>query len=130
MWLGEYDGDKNFRDNPTETRPMSREPPIYRGWSNSKTTKCRISSTRRINYPKVPVLHAKLVSDSDDQPQSSVNVKRKPKETATQSQKLKLIFQPPLDKDKKLSKTETSKKEVQARLNKSAHFLKCQYLQQ
>ena len=87
---------------------MSRELSIYRGWSNSndkRTTGIKTTKSGR-NYPTVPVLFAKLVSDGGDKPQSNVTVKRNSRETAMQSPKLKLVFQPPLESDKILSKTE------------------------
>ena len=88
---------------------MSRELPMYRGWSNSndKTTKGRRSTTRGRNYPNVRVLNAKLVSDDGDKPQSNADVNSKLKAPATQSPKLKLVFQPPLVSEKILSKSKT-----------------------
>ena len=87
---------------------MSRELPMYRGWSNSndKSTTGKRTTNRGRNYPNVPVLHARLVIDGGDEPQSNVTVKRNSKATAMQSPNLRLVFQPPLDSDKILSKTE------------------------
>ena len=87
---------------------------MYRGWSNPNDR-----TTRGKNHPEVPVQHAKLVSDGGDgdKPQSNVTVKRNSRETAMQSPKLKLVFQPPLDSDKILSKTEKRTNEHDRTLN-------------
>jgi len=85
---------------------------MYRGWSssNDKTTKGRRTTTRGKNYPNVPVLNAKLVSDDGDKPQRNVDVNRKLKAPASQFPKFKLVFQPPLDGEKILSKSKTEKR--------------------
>ena len=78
---------------------------MYRGWSNSNDR-----TTRGKNHSKVPVLHAKQVSDGGDKSQSNADVNRKLKAPATPSPKLKLVFQLPLNSDKILSKSKTEKR--------------------
>jgi len=75
------------------------ELPKSQCWSHANGKLEGRGNNRRINYPKVPVLRAKLVSDQAKEPKRNDTVNRKSQTTvmANPKPKLKLVFQAPLD---------------------------------
>jgi len=75
------------------------ELPKSQCWSHANGELEGRGNNRRINYPKVPVLRAKLVSDQAKEPKRNDTVNRKSQTTVMTNPKpkLKLVFQAPLD---------------------------------
>ena len=85
------------------------ELPMYQGWSNANGKIRGRENNTRTNYPKVPVLRAKLVSDQAEEPRrnNTENTKSQTTVMTNPKPKLKLVFQAPLNSDKNvLSKKE------------------------